>query len=87
MYYPIDKNFFETFKTNKPIYKLFDLRHCESIDEFSTLNFTFPGRFSERYLYYDLINPNILVEGKPYDLGQRFNIKNKTWESRERSIQ
>lgn len=82
-HYPIDPNFLETLRTTRPVFHLLCLLTCERIDEFSTVSFTFPGRFSEGGDSYELVNPGIHRGGKPYDMGKRFNLEKRTWEMNE----
>ncbi len=83
-YYPINPGFLETLRSTRPVFCLLSLVTCERIDEFSTVSFTFPGRFPKGGDFYELVNPGVYLGGKPYDLGKRFHLEKRTWEIDER---
>ena len=60
--------------------ELFDLGKGKLIKEFREHRSQFLGQFDESGRYYYLRNPSVLLDGKPYDEGYRFDMQERKWE-------
>lgn len=63
-------------------FQLVDLVSCASVKEFQEVRFHFPGRFSSDSREYQLYNPDVFVDGKPFNMGRVFVLKERKWVSR-----
>jgi Mg-chelatase subunit ChlD len=64
--------------------ELFDLNRGVIIDEFRQHPSRILGRFGPENKYYYLRNPDVLLDGTPFDEGLRFDLQELRWEPTER---
>jgi hypothetical protein len=77
--FPLDPIYFERRKSRPPVHVLLDLSVCRSVEEFQEFTFPFAGRFSADGGRYELVNPEVVWNNKPYDLGRAFDLGARRW--------
>lgn len=60
-------------------FELVDLITCAVVLEFRAVRFHYPGRFSPDSQEYQLYNPKILVNDRPFNLGRVFRLSDRSW--------